>query len=51
VTDEAAPPESLPAEAAVPVKKSAQPHNPLHGLTLEAIVTALAVMHVARQYP
>ncbi len=42
MTDEAAPPESLPAETAVPVKKSAQPHNPLHGLTLEAIVTALA---------
>ncbi|CAN5837532.1 hypothetical protein BH11PSE13_BH11PSE13_15910 [soil metagenome] len=42
MTDEAAPPESLPAESVAPVKKASQPHNPLHGLTLEAIVTALA---------
>ncbi len=32
MTDEAAPPAARPA----------QPHNPLHGLTLETIVTALA---------
>lgn len=30
------------AAAAPPVKKAAQAHNPLHGLTLETIVTALA---------
>jgi uncharacterized protein (DUF2132 family) len=31
-----------PAPAPAPAAKKAQPRNPLHGLTLEAIVTALA---------
>lgn len=42
MTDEETSQGSLPPETAVPVQKTAQPHNPLHGLTLEAIVTALA---------
>jgi uncharacterized protein (DUF2132 family) len=36
------PANSVPANSAAPAGKPAQPHNPLHGLTLEAIVTALA---------
>ena len=37
----ASPPPEKPA-AAPAAKPAKQPHNPLHGLTLEAIVTALA---------
>ncbi len=35
------PPPSPPPPPQPPAPRPAQPHNPLHGLTLEAIVTAL----------
>jgi len=38
-------PSATPAAATEPVAATPQPRNPLHGLTLEAIVTALVAQY------
>jgi len=43
MSDSATPPSSPPQPAPAPKQASTvQPHNPLHGVTLEAMVTALS---------